>query len=88
MNLYITTSTRKKTYDLLDGDTKYILSFGHSQFSDYNIQKDPQRLAHYISRHGKGDWSANNVMSRACMSRWLLWSLPSLRHLTKKYEKN
>ena len=44
MNLYITKSTRKnKTYDLLDTDKKYLLSFGDSIYQDYTMHKKHDR---------------------------------------------
>ena len=93
MNLYITKSKRKnKKYDLLDNNKKYLLSFGHSQYQDYTMHKDPQRQANYLSRHGKEDHSAKNVISAAFMSRWLLWGKPSLtasiRDVNKRFNIN
>ena len=93
MNLYITKSTRKnKKYDLLDSDKKYLLSFGHSQYEDYTIHKNQTRQANYLSRHGKEDHSAKNVISAAFMSRWLLWNLPtltaSIRDVNKRFNIN
>ena len=93
MILYIKTSTRtNKKYDLLDGDKKYILSFGDDRYSDFTLHKNPQRQANYLSRHGKEDWSANNVISSAFMSRWLLWGKPSLtesiRDVNKRFNIN
>ena len=46
MILYIKQSTRKKKkYDLLDGDKKYILSFGDDRYLDFTLHKNPQRQA-------------------------------------------
>ena len=54
MNLYITKSTWKnKKYDLLDSNTRYLLSCGASMYSDYTIHKDEARRQRYISRHQK-----------------------------------
>ena len=93
MNLYITKSTRgNKKYDLLDSNKKYILSFGDNRHGDYTIHKDPKRKENYLSRHGKEDHSANNVISAAFMSRWLLWGQPtltaSIRDVNKRFNFN
>lgn len=93
MSLYITKSTRKnKKYDLLDCNKKYLLSFGDNRFQDYTIHKDQTRQQRYISRHGKEDHSAKNVISAAFMSRWILWNLPSLtasiRDVNKRFNIN
>ena len=93
MNLYITKSTRKhKKYDLLDSNKKYLLSFGDNRYEEYTMHKNQTRQANYLSRHGKEDHSANNVISAAFMSRWLLWNKPSLtasiRDVNKRFNIN
>jgi len=88
-----TKSKRKhKQYDLLDSTKKYLLSFGDSRFFDYTINKDETRKANSISRHVKEDHTAKNITSAAFMSRWLLWSLPtlepSIRDVNKTFNIN
>ena len=94
MNLYITRSKRKnKKYDLLDSDKKYLLSFGHSQYEDYTIHKNPQRQANYLSRHKKNeDWNKSGIYTAGFWSKNLLWSKPtleaSIRDVNKRFNIN
>ena len=89
MNLYITKSKRKnKKYDLLDSNTKYLLSFGASMYSDYTIHKDEARRQRYTTRHKKHeDWTANGVQTAGFWARWLLWNLPTLQDSIRDVNK-
>lgn len=94
MNLYITKSKRKnKKYDLLDSDKTYLLSFGHSQYSDYTIHKDSERKQRYIDRHKKNeDWNKSGIYTAGFWSRYLLWGQPtleaSIRDVNKRFNIN
>lgn len=58
--------------------------FGQSGASDYTIHKDEARKNKYISRHAKKeDWGA--PMTAGALSRWVLWSEPSLKLAISKY---
>ena len=80
---------------------KYV-DFGQYGASDYTIHKDYDRMIHYLSRHthktdwknvrsinllrsSKEDW--DNIFTAGFWSRWLLWSLPSLRDAKKLISK-
>jgi len=82
IKLFITKSNRtNKKYDLLDENKKYILSFGHSSYKDYTIHGDYERKKRYINRHAKNeDWLKSGLYTAGFWSRWLLWSLPKIKH--------
>lgn len=70
-------SKRYKKYavDLPSGGTVY---FGHNQYEDYTIHKDPARMENYLKRHKKReDWTLNGISTAGFWSRWLLWNKPS-----------
>ena len=71
----------------------YLLSFGHSQYSDYTIHKDQTRQQRYISRHKKNeDWEKSGIYTAGFWSKILLWSKPSLdasiRDVNKRFNTN
>ena len=94
MKLFITKSKRKnKKYDLLDENKKYILSFGHSQYEDYTIHKDPDRRERYLLRHKKNeDWDKSGIYTAGFWSKHLLWGKPtleaSIRDVNKRFNIN
>jgi hypothetical protein len=57
---------------LKDGRSK-TTKFGQATASDYTKNKDPERRARYLERHGRGreDWS--DPTSAGALSRHLLW---------------
>ena len=71
-----------KKYDaVVDGGK--IISFGAAGYSDYTLHKDPVRKQNYIKRHSSEDWSRNNLLSPAWLSRFTLWEKPSLEEAVK-----
>ena len=60
--------------------------FGARGMSDYTIHKDKERRERYISRHkSRENWK--DPTSAGALSRWVLWSAPSLRGGIANYKK-
>lgn len=80
-------SRRNKKYavDLEDGKTVY---FGHNEYEDFTLHKDPNRMMNYINRHQKReDWEMSGISTPGFWSRWLLWNKPSFVNSLKDIEK-
>ena len=60
-------------------------SFGDSNYMDYTQHQDMNRQQAYLSRHSKEDWEL--FMKPASLSRWILWSKPSLSGGYKAYRQ-
>ena len=94
MKLFITKSKRKnKKYDLLDENKNYILSFGHSQYEDYTMHKDPDRRERYLTRHKKNeDWNKSGISTAGFWSKHVLWNKEtlqaSIRDVNKRFNIN
>ena len=71
------------------GDKKIkTVHFGASGYTDYiKSGGDDERKKRYIARHsnGKEDW--NMYMTPGSLSRWILWSKPTLKESIKDYKK-
>jgi hypothetical protein len=66
---------KKYAVDLPNGKTVY---FGHTDYQDYTIHKDHERMNKYVTRHQKReDWTENGIGTPGFWSRWLLWNKPS-----------
>ena len=62
--------------------------FGASGYTDYiKSGGDDERKKRYIARHsnGKEDWDM--YMTPGSLSRWILWSKPTLKESIKDYKK-
>jgi len=55
-----------------DGHTK-TTHFGQATASDYTKNKDPERRAHYLERHGRGRENWSDPTSAGALSKHLLW---------------
>ena len=68
-----------------DGHTKTV-PFGARGMSDFTKHKDVTRKNRYLKRHsGMGEhW--NKPDTPGALSRWILWSEPSLRKSIKNYK--
>jgi len=56
------------------------IHFGDSTRQDFTMHKDPFRMKNYISRHkSRENWTKSGLATAGFWSRWLLWSLPSLK---------
>ena len=78
-----------------NGEKKKTIHFGAKGMSDYTIHKDKKRMERYINRHKKQEekfWNKKNVMTPSWMSRFILWSKPSLneaiRYVNNRFNLN
>lgn len=70
----------------IDKDGKKIKTVRFGQFgaSDYTQHKDKERMKRYVDRHRKReDWSRSGKHTPGFLSRWILWSDPSLMKAIK-----
>ena len=78
----------EKKYDAIfehDGRRK-VIPFGASGMSDYTKHHDVERKERYLSRH-KTTENWNNPMSAGALSRWILWSEPTMKKSIEKFKK-
>ena len=84
-----TNSEKKLMAIFYDGDKKIkTVHFGASGYTDYiKSGGDDERKKRYIARHsnGKEDWDM--YMTPGSLSRWILWSKPTLKESIKDYKK-
>lgn len=72
-------------YDELRNKIKSI-SFGDIGYEDYTQHHDMNRQQSYIHRHSARE-DFNNPMTAGALSRWILWSRPSLTEAYKAYRQ-
>jgi hypothetical protein len=72
-------SNPEKKYDAVFKDK--VVSFGNKNYSDFTLHKDEKRKENYIRRHSKNGetWSKVGVKTPGFLSRWVLWSKPTIR---------
>ena len=62
------------------------VSFGATGYEDYTMHGDKVRQQSYIARHKKTEqW--DEPMTAGSLSRWILWSRPSLTEAYKYYRQ-
>ena len=61
------------------------VQFGDNNYQSYTDHQDMNRQQAYLSRHSKEDWEL--FMKPASLSRWILWSKPSLSAGYKAYRQ-
>ena len=72
-------------YDINNNKIKTV-HFGASGYSDYTINKDPERKQRYINRHKKNeDW--NDPMTAGTLALYILWNKPTIKESIKDYKK-
>lgn len=84
------TNPEKKFMVTIFNGRKKTLHFGDSEYEDYTIHKDPERLKKYDSRHtSRENWKKSGLHSAGFWSKWILWNQPSLNksitHTEKKF---
>ena len=53
--------------------------FGAKGYSDFTMNKDPEKKERYIARHkSREDWTSTGILTPGFWSRWVLWNKPSL----------
>lgn len=63
------------------------IQFGAAGMSDYTKHKDPERMKRYLERHRENEnW--NDPMTAGALSRWILWSAPTLIGGIRNYRKH
>jgi hypothetical protein len=61
--------------------------FGAKGYSDMTMHRDPKRMASYLKRHAAHeDW--DDMMSPGALSRWILWSAPTLEEGIHNYRQH
>jgi hypothetical protein len=86
--VYLKKSTKQasKYMVLINGKT---IHFGAAGYSDYTINKDPERRSRYISRHQKKEnWTSSGIMTAGFWSRYLLWEKTTITEAIKYIELN
>jgi len=75
-----------------DNGRQVTTHFGASGYMDYTkyYKQDPklakEKRASYLARHRENeDW--NDVTSGGALSRWILWSEPTIEQSIKKFKK-
>lgn len=60
--------------------------FGHPDYEDYTMHRDPSRKASYLKRHtAREDW--RDLNTPGAWSRHLLWSEPSIDEAARRMQK-
>jgi len=83
-----TTKAKKLMAVFYDEKKKKIKTthFGQKGFSDFTIHKDKSRKEKYLTRHrARENW--DDYMTAGSLSRWILWSKPTLKASISDYKK-
>lgn len=73
------------TFKYTDGKSIKV-NFGDKRYDNYTIHKDDNRKQRYLIRHHPNeDWY--NPMTKGALSRWLLWSKPTLRESIADFKR-
>lgn len=79
---------KKYAVEILDPSGSKKVYFGHNQYEDYTLHKDPSRWENYIRRHKKREnWDLSGIDTPGFWSRWLLWNKPSFVDSIKDIEQ-
>jgi hypothetical protein len=80
--------TKGKKFDAyfdINGKEKRV-AFGADGYSDYTMNKDPERRLRYIQRHkANEDWK--DPTTPGALSRFILWEETDLATAIKKYKQ-
>lgn len=75
-----------KKYRAVFSDGRHT-DFGASGYEDFTTHKDENRKDRYIMRHKKHEnW--NDAFSAGSLSKWILWSEPTIEKAIEKYKKH
>jgi hypothetical protein len=84
MKLIKSPNPSKKYRAMFDDGTH--TDFGASGYQDFTIHRDLMRQMNYLSRHrATENW--NDYKSAGALSRWILWSEPTIAEGLKKYKE-
>jgi hypothetical protein len=72
---------------VLDTGRDKNVKFGAKGYSDYTMNKDPERKQRYLKRHrGMGEnW--NDPTTPGALSRWILWEYPEFDQAVREFRK-
>jgi hypothetical protein len=73
-------------FKLHDGEFKSV-KFGAVGYSDMTQHRDPVRMNRYLDRH-RANENWNDALSAGALSRWILWSSPTLSGGIRNYRKH
>jgi hypothetical protein len=79
-----------KKYDAhfqMDNGRTKVVSFGAAGMQDYTMHHDAERQRRYLARH-KANEHWNNPVSAGALSRYILWSSPSLTQGIHNYRSH
>lgn len=88
MNKYILKKSNRKDkkYMVLIDNKK--VHFGQKGFTDYTINKKPEKKDLYISRHKKREnWNKSGIETAGFWAKHILWNKPTLRESISDTEK-
>jgi len=88
MNKYILKKSNRKDkkYMVLIDNKK--IHFGQKGFTDYTINKKPEKKDLYISRHKKREnWNKSGIETAGFWAKHILWNKPTLRESISDTEK-
>lgn len=75
-----------KKYQAINLSNGQSVHFGHLDYEDYTMHKDPERRESYLKRHrAREDW--RDLSTPGAWSRHLLWSEPSIDGAAKRMQK-
>ena len=60
--------------------------FGSAGMNDYTITGDKEKKIRYLARH-KPRETWDNPITAGSLSRWILWSKPTVKEAIKDYKK-
>ncbi len=89
MNKYILKKSNRKDkkYMVLIDNKK--VHFGQKGFTDFTINKNPEKKKLYISRHKKREnWNKSGIETAGFWAKHILWNKPTLRESISDTEKN
>lgn len=79
---------------LIDGKREKTVHFGSAPNKDYTIyyategkEKADKMKAAYLARHSKTGENWKNPLSAGALSRWVLWSEPTVSAGIKQYKR-
>lgn len=84
MELKVSTRKDKKYMAIFEDGT--ITHFGQKGADDFTITGDEDQKMRYLNRHRKNEnW--NDFKSPGALSRWILWSKPTIKESLKDYKR-
>ena len=79
-------SRKDKKYMILIDNKK--IHFGQKGFTDFTINKNPEKKKLYISRHNKREnWNKSGIETAGFWAKHILWNKPTLRDSISDTEK-